>query len=280
MAPDGTHFAVTSWTGHGLSTQIGQILVVSLPDRVAGAPVSLETDDPNAGFTAEAAAISQKGAIVIAGPSAKPSPVIYALGYADGEISLPDPEDTTTQLGAFQGQTGTYVALSPDGSLAVIPSGGSVLDTFLVGDNGQLAVGKEQISSGGNGAHSAVIAPDGKTVYVRNLLPPQDNIAVFQIGTNGDLKDTGLRLTCPGIPQAVIKFLGQAVVPAAGPQMVAVTPDGKKVYATNAYGGTPTAANLFLYGDGNVLVYNAGSAAPIKTLTFGKNPFAVAIQAK
>jgi len=62
--------------------------------------------------------------------------------------------------------------------------------------------------------------------------------------------------------------------------MISWSPDGKKIYATNPYGGNPING---LYGNGNLLVFEAGNTAPVKTLLGddnSRNPFAIAIQPK
>jgi DNA-binding beta-propeller fold protein YncE len=278
MSPDGQFVAVTSSVGgQQRSTQIQNILVVNVKEHTLVQTLGLQ----EAGVSAEAAAINAKGSIVIVGPSSKP-PVIFALSYVDGSISLPEAEDPNTQLGTFQNATGFNVTLSPDGSYALIPLGGSKLDMFRIDDAGKLTVGKELIDSGGDGAHSVAITADGKTAYVRNLLPPRSNIAVFQIDPGPELKDTGQRLNCPGIPQAVtdLSDYQAGALGFVGSQMVAVTPDSQKIYAPNPFGGPPEPRFLGLYGAGNLLVFQAGNPTPVKTLTVGQNPIAVAIQSK
>jgi len=277
MSPDGQYVAVTSMVGSQTvrSTQISRILVVSVKDQILQQDLNLK--DFETDFSAEAAAITPKGSIILVGPNGEP-PIIFALSYVDGSIAVPDPDDDNTQMGGFSGTRGTNIALSPDGTFAVVPIGGSYLDSFRVDDTGHIAVRKDLIDSGGTGAHSVAISADGKFAYVRNMLPPRANIAVFQIDGTQELVDTGLRLICPGIPQIVATLMNNALG-FVGSQTIAVTPDGKKVYAANPFGGTPTAANLFQYGDGNVLIFNSTSPAPTTTMAIGKNPIAVAIQA-
>jgi DNA-binding beta-propeller fold protein YncE len=276
MSPDSQYVAVTSMVGSTTvrSTQISRILVVSVKDQILLQDLNLK--DFEAGHSAETAAISPKGSIILVGPNGDP-PVIFALGYADGVISVPDPDDDTTQMGGFQGVKGHNIALSPGGGFALVPIGNSYLDSFRIDDTGHMTVRKDLIDSGGTGAHSVAISPDGKLAYVRNMLPPRSNIAVFQIDSTLELVDTGQRLACPGIPQIVATLMNYALG-FVGSQTIALTPDGKKLYAANPFGGTPTAANLFQYGDGDVLVFNAGSPSPARTIAIGKNPIAVAIQ--
>jgi DNA-binding beta-propeller fold protein YncE len=276
MSPDGLFVAVTSNTGGSAkATQIDKILLVSVKNRI----LIQTTDMQEFGLSAEAGAFTPKGSIVFVGPSAEP-PVIFALSYADGGIALPDPEDTATHMGQFQGATGFNVTISPDSSYALVPLGGPKFNMFRIDDAGKLTIGKELIDSGGEGAHSIAISADGKTAYVRNILPPRANIAVFQIDAGPELKDTGVRLNCPGIPASVVALseYQPGALGYAGSQMVAVTPDGKKIYAPNPFGGPPEARYLGLYGAGNLLVFEAGKPAPVQTLTFGRNPIAVAIQ--
>lgn len=295
MSPAGDFVAVTSLVGSngfsgddlgipGLSLPavkgaIDKLLLVNVKERSLVQTLDLKDH----GLTAEAAAINGKGSIVVVGPSAKPDPVIYALGYDPGQISAPEVDEDTqlNKLGGLRNATGFNVTLSPDSSFALVPLGGPKLDLFKIEDSGKLTVGKELIPSGGEGAHSVAISPDGKFVYVRNLLGSAPNIAVFSVQPGPDLKDTGLRLNCEGIPQAVLQFKGyqQGALGFAGSQMIAVTPDGKKIYAPNPFAGR-SAALLGLYGSGNVLVFDPTKKDPVKRLEFGLNPIAVAIQPK
>jgi DNA-binding beta-propeller fold protein YncE len=266
------------------STQISRILMVSVKDQTLQQDLNLK--DFETDFSAEAAAITPKGSIILVGPNGNP-PVIFALGYADGAISVPDPDDDNTQMGGFSGTRGHNIALSPDGSFAIVPIGDSYLDSLRIDDTGHMAVRKDLIDSGGTGAHSVAISADGQFAYVRNLLPPRNNIAVFKIDGTQELVDTGLRLVCQGIPQIVATLMRNALG-FVGSQTIAVTPDGKKIYAANPFGGTPTAANLFQYGDGNLLIFNTDAPMPMifntdapmptKAIAIGKNPLAVAIQ--
>ncbi len=296
ISPDGEHVAVTSFVGsNGLSGDdlgipgldlpaahgdITKLLLVSIKDRSLVQTLDLKDQ----GLTAEAAAITSKGSIVVVGPSAKPDPVIYALGYDPGQIAAPDVDENTqlNKMGGLKNSTGFNIALSPDSTFALVPLGGSKVDLFRIDDTGKLTVGKEMIPSGGEGAHSVALSADGKFAYVRNLLPPTANIAVFSVLPGPDLKDTGLRLNCDGIPPAVLEEHG---IPAGtlgfvGSQMIAVTPDGKKLYAANPFAGQPEGLlkDFFNYGPGNLLVFDTGKPQPIKTLTLGRNPIAVAIQ--
>lgn len=289
ISPDGKYVAVTSWTGGKQnSTHIYSILLVSLADHTVAQTLDLTDSASNSKFSAEAAAFDPFGSILVVGPSSQP-PVIFALGYNpdNGELVLPDGTDTSPQMGAFTNATGYNVTVSPDGSFALVPLGGTPgkLDTFSIDNSGKLTVGKELIDSGGSGPHSIALSPDGKTAYVRNMLPPTSNIAVFQVNSASDIKDTGVRLNCPGISASVLalaSYQAGALIP-AGSQMVAVTPDGKKIYATNPYGGAPDPNYLGLVGKGNLLIFQAGTPTPIKTLlgdANSLNPFAIAIQPK
>jgi YVTN family beta-propeller protein len=291
ISPDGNYAVLTSTPlDEGRSSQIDKLLVVKLNDPMADPsqppppPSVVQTMDLTAyetGFTAEAVSFTPQGSVIIVGPHANP-PVIFAMGFLDGSLLVPDPDDDTTQMGAYQNSSGFSPTVAPDGSFAVIPminTGGlGYLDSFVLDDKGRIAVHKELISSGGTGPQSAAISPDGKFLYVRNYNPPTSNIAVFQINPGSELTDTNLRLICPGFPQIIATLLNYGI-PFTGSQTIALTPDGKKIYATNAYDGS----TILGYGNGNVRVYNVDDPAPIKTLAYpatysGTNPLAVAIQ--
>lgn len=292
MDPKGEFVVVTSNTGGGSdsSTQIRYIKIVSLSDHSVNT-VDLQSDQlldengkPFAG-TAEVAAVSPKGGLVIVSPSTQ-SGEIYSLPYADGEINFPDSEDS--QMVGVSGHTGYNIALTPDGSVGIIPLWLGQVEVISLDDSGKLVVNTDPssgklsigplVNAGGKGTHSVAITADGKLAYVRNLLPPE-NITVFQIGPGPSLTPTGQTLNASGFPQLLI-----AAIPAlaagntgafVGSQMVAVTPDGKKIYSANPYGG---GTGLLDLGQGDVEVFDANNATPIATLQTGPNPIAIAIQ--
>jgi DNA-binding beta-propeller fold protein YncE len=289
ISPDGQYVAVTSTVGSQTqkSTQIRNILLVGIKDRSLAQTLDLQADQ--APLTAEAAAFTTAGSLLVVGPSAQP-PAIFGLEYETGQIMPPD-VDTDTQknkLGGLQGATGFNVAIAPDGSLALVPLGRSAdgksgLAVLHLDATGKITDDSvTPIASGGDGPHSVAFSPDGKLVYVRNLLPPNNNIAVFSVGSGGSLTDTHQRLNAEGIPQTILDLDPSQYQPGAlgfvGSQMIAVTPDGKKIYAANPLGGRPDPASLGLYGSGNLLVFDASKKDPIQRLEFGKNPIAVAIQ--
>jgi YVTN family beta-propeller protein len=314
ISPDGQYVAVTSLVGSAgvpdlgipaVKGQIDQILLVKISDRTLAQTLSLTPEaDPNnhqQQVAAEAAAFTPHGSLLAASPSAvltdlpdtdpgHRSPIIYALGYQDGQL-LPleiDEETNKGTMGFFAGPTGYNVTMAPDGSFAIVPGGKdplkaqSGLYVLHIDGQGKVTDDKvEPIKSGGDGPHSVAISADGKFAYVRNLLPPSNNIAVFQIQAGPTLTDTGVRLNCEGIPQTVLEYQGYqpGALGFIGSQMIAVTPDGTKIYAANPFGGK-AAGLLGLYGSGNVLVFDPTKTAPIKTLTLGTNPLAIAIQPK
>jgi len=313
ISPDGQYVAVTSLVGSAgvpelgipaVKGQIDQILLVKISDRTVAQTLSLTSEaDPNGHqqqIAAEAAAFTPNGSLVVVSPSAaladvpdtdpnRRSPIIYAIGYQGGQL-LPVEVDEDTQkstMGFLAGPTGYGVALAPDGSFAIVPGGKdpakaqSGLFVLHIDAQGRVTDDKvEPLDSGGDGPHSVAISADGKFAYVRNLLPPNNNIAVFGIGA-GPTLTLVTTLTCEGIPQTVLEYQGYqpGALGFIGSQMIAVTPDGKKVYATNPFGGKP-AGLLGLYGAGNVLVFDPSKKAPTATLTFGTNPLAIAIQPK
>jgi DNA-binding beta-propeller fold protein YncE len=288
ISPDGEYVAVTSLVGSAgvpllgippVNGEINKILLVSIPDRQLVQTLDLGSN----ALTAEAAAFTARGSLIAVGPSTRPEPVIYALGYANGLIVEPEVDEETqlSRLGGFRNATGLNVTVSPDSSFALVPLGGSKLDLFHVDESGAMTIGKELIDSGGEGAHSIAISSDARFVYVRNMLPPQANIAVFEVIPGPDLKDTGLRLKAEGVSEAVLQFQGYqpGALGFVGSQTIAVTPDGRKIYAANPFGGRP-AGLLGLYGAGNVLVFDPTKPDAIRRLEFvsSLNPIAVAIQ--
>jgi DNA-binding beta-propeller fold protein YncE len=258
MSPDGQYVALTvgvSTTARANASPGNQyVKIVSVADRAVVQTIQMPQDQVP--MTAEAAAFSSKGGIVIVGPQ---SLTVYGLAFENGQILLPeDTGDATGRL--YQGAPGASVAITPDGNTALIPLGRRTLQSVQVTDGGKITLGP-QLPSGGDGAQSIAITADGAKAYVRNFFAPQSNISVFQVGAGGTLKDTNVRLSSSGFP-ALIAELGALFV---GVNTVAVTPDGKKVYATNPFLNT-------------VEVFEGDNPAPVKRFATGANPFGVAIQ--
>lgn len=285
ISPDGQYVAVTSTVGgQQRSTFIKNILLVNIPER--NLVQTLDVQAEQFPLTAEAAAFTPRGSLVVVGPSAQP-PVIYALRWEGGQIAGPEVDEETQKnaLGGLRNSTGFNVSVAPDGSFALVPlgrgaDGKSGLAVLKIDETGKIVdESVTPIETGGDGPHSVAITADGKTAYVRNFLPPNSNIAVFEIQPGPALTLTGT-LNAEGMPAEILDL--PDVLPGAlgyvGSQMVAVTPDGQKIYAPNPFGGRPDPALFGLYGVGNVLVYEAGKKEPVKRLEFGKNPIAIAIQ--
>lgn len=281
VSPNGQFVAVTCaadydpTTGQQRPTQTNLVKVVSIQDRsiVQTTDVSQLPDQGGGTLNAEAAGISGNGLIVLVSPSTDKGQV-YGLQYTDGQIDLPQSAVNNGQFQAYAAQA-TNVTISPDGTTAIVPAGRKFLVTFSIDSSGDMTPTSPQpgYSSGGDGVQSVSITSDGKLAYALNLYSPA-NISVFQIGPGSTLKDTGMRLNTDAVPDLFMQA-GQLPV---GNQMIAVTPDGKKVYAVNPYSGTPDPAYLGLYGTGELQVFQSNKAAPSATLNTGKNPIAIAIQ--
>jgi DNA-binding beta-propeller fold protein YncE len=285
MSPDGQFVAAMSTVGpHDpltgqplLQAQTNLIKVVNIKDRTLAASVDLSQLPDQGGGTlgAEAAAISSKGAIVIASPSTHPpgntvAGELYALSWADGQIDIPDSATNNGGLPVYPAAA-PNITITPDGTTAIVPEGRKYLYTFTIDDSGNMTQASQQgIPSGGDGVQSVAISADGKTAYALNLLPPA-NITVFQLGAGGALTAAGQQYTSSGIP-AAIAALGALPV---GSQMLAVTPDGKKLYDTIPFSA---GASLLDIGDGQVEVFQTGNPNPVNLLKTGKNPIAIAIQ--
>jgi hypothetical protein len=285
MSPDGQFVAVTSaadydpLTGQQRPTQINLVKVISVANQtiIGETDVSQIPDAGGGTLNAQAAGISSKGVIILASPSADQGQ-IYGLKFSDGTIDLPDASTNSGQLQAWAAPA-TNVAVSPDGSTAIVAAGRKFLVTFSIDESGQMTLTSPQpgYASGGDGVQSVAITADGKLAYALNLFPPA-SIAVFQIGPGSTLKDTGQRLNSTAVPSLLVQA-GQLPV---GNQMIAVTPDGKKIYAVNPYSGPqdpnyPAALGLNI-GTGTAQVFQANNPAPTATLATGKNPIAIAIQ--
>jgi YVTN family beta-propeller protein len=259
MSPDGEYVALTV----GINTTAAPraapgnqyVRIVSVKDRTIVQSVHMPQDQFP--MTAEAAAISSRGSLVLLGPSTN---LVYALAFSGGQVTLP--EGTDDQLGAFQGAGGTHVAITPDGATALVPLARRKLQAFAIDGAGKMSP-TVQMDSGGDGAQSVAITRDGTRAFVRNFYSPGSNVSIFDIGAGGSLKDTGVRLKSEGFPAAILGLVDGGLF--VGIPMVAVTPDGKKVYTTNPF------LNM-------VEVFNVDNPTPIQRLTTGPNPIGVAIQ--
>jgi DNA-binding beta-propeller fold protein YncE len=306
MSPDGQYVAAMSSAGPNglipggttLQTQTNIIKVVSINDRSIAASVDLSTLPDQGALGAEAAAISSKGpgTIVIVSPSTHPpgnttAGELYALSFLGPQINIPDAITSTGQQFPVLPAAAPTVAISPDGGTVIVPEGRQSLYTFTIDDTGLMTqvTPAPGIPSGGDGVQSVAITSDSKTVYALNLLPPA-NITVFQLGPGGALTQnkTAPQYRSSGIPAAIAALGG--LVPGGyalpvGSQMLAVTPDGQKLYTTLPYSGSagfgidPTTGQItYDPGAGQVEVFQAGKPDPIHVLTPGKNPIAIAIQ--
>jgi DNA-binding beta-propeller fold protein YncE len=292
ITPDGQFVAAMSTVGPQdpltgqptLQTQTNLIKLVSIKDRSIAQvlDVSQLVDPGTLTLAAETAAISSQGVMVVSSPSTSPqagAPVgeLYTLQYADGQIDLPDYATNAGQITAYGGQEPT-IAIMPNGGAAVVPTGHMNLATLSIGANGQLTLTSTPpgYASGGNGVQSVAITADGKLAYALNLLSPA-NITEFQTGPGGALQATGKQFNSSGIPAAIEALIGGGTGGAVyvGNQMLAVTPDGQKIYATMPF--SPNASVLDL-GNGEVEVFQVGKPDPVNVLTTGKNPIAIAIQ--
>lgn len=282
VSSDGQYVAVTALgvtedpvTMQPLTPQTNLVKVVNLKDSSGKPAIEQQLDvssltDPGGGtITAEASAFGQ-GNIVLA--SADPtSPSLVALSFADGQIDLPS--NSTTDNGQFPGFGGpssgqpVNVAITPDGATAIVPAGRQFVHSYSIGAGDQMTeTSAGGISSGGDGAQSVAITSDGKLAYVLNLLPP-GNITQFQIQAGSTIKSTGLKLNSTPVP-ALIAAIGGLPV---GNQMIAVTPDGKKVYTVNPYAPGLT---------GELEVFASDQPNATAHLNVGMNPYAIAIQPK
>jgi YVTN family beta-propeller protein len=280
ISPDSQYVVVTSTIGGDTrSTQVKNILVINIQDQSVDQTETLpqENDQGTAQqYFAEASAISSRGTLVVLGTSSQP-PLIYGLPFQNDQVVIPD--SPAADMGVWPGTAGYNVAITPDGSTAIVPLWLSAVMLFGIDDTGKLTRVDQVVDSRGSGTHSVAISPDGKLAYVRNLAPP-GNIKVFEIQPGPALKGPVRTLNAAGIADLLWAAYPQFETKGAwvGSQMVAVTPDGKKVYSANPFGAGATGE--FDIGDGVVEVFQADKPARINVLTPGQNPIAIAIQPK
>jgi DNA-binding beta-propeller fold protein YncE len=259
MSPDGEYVALTvavnTTSRPNASPGNQHVRIVSVKDRSIVQTLQMPQDQFP--ITAEAAAITPHGSIVLLGPSTN---LIYALAFSGGQISLP--EGTSDQMGALQGGGSTFVALTPDGNTALVTLATRKILVLPIDATGRMVGEGTQIDAGGNGTQSVVVSRDGKRAFVRNFFSPGNNVAIFDLnGTT--LKDTGVRLQSSGFPAEILALVPDGLF--VGIPMVAVTPDGQKVYAPNPF------LNV-------VEVFDVKNPQPLRRLFTGPNPIGVAVQ--
>jgi DNA-binding beta-propeller fold protein YncE len=148
------------------------------------------------------------------------------------------------------------VAVTPDGRHVYVTNGGSgTVSLFSIGVNGALSVGPVPFFNAGSNPTGVAVTPDGRYLYVAN--EGSKNVSAFSIGANGLLG------AVPGSPFETASN-GQF-----GPFGLAVTPDGRNLYAPN-------------YSANNVSAFSIGangalSAVPGSPFGAGELPFAVVV---
>ena len=163
------------------------------------------------------------------------------------------------------------VAVAQADTVYTANSGGGGVSTFAVTPAGPLApFGQNTVSGHTNGFGGLVLAPDGRHLYLGDLLPGKvvsaGTVTVFSVGAGGLLTQQGPPLTLPEIPfgfaitpngHDLIVNLGSTLASYAigqsgaltpnGPTIarpptdapaVAITPDGRNVYVANSVDGT------------------------------------------
>jgi DNA-binding beta-propeller fold protein YncE len=180
----------------------------------------------------------------------------YDVG-ADGALSPKNPPAVPS--GGIIGINPSYlvaVAVSPDGrSVYVVDFNNGVIWQYDVGADGTLSPkNPPAVDTGGFNPFAVAVSPDGKSVYVVNAFYVVNNncfpsVAQYNVGPTGALS--------PKSPPAVAA--GNLCVRGFGsPEGVAVSPDGKNVYAAN--------------NGGNVWQFDVGTDGALSP----KNPPAVA----
>jgi 6-phosphogluconolactonase (cycloisomerase 2 family) len=179
----------------------------------------------------------------------------YDVGL-DGTLT---PKLTAT-VAAGSGPFG--VAVSPDGRSAYVAndnaSGAGAVSQYDVGLDGSLTAKAAPTASGGSHPFGVAVSPDGRSVYVTNsgASTGANGVSQYTAGVDGSLT--------PKAPAAV-----NAVNAPAG---LAVSPDGRSLYAVNA--GTNGAGGISQYdigADGSL------TAKAIPAVAAGNGPNGVAV---
>ncbi len=256
IAPDGqTAYAVTSDTGHGEYGVIPFALTASGP--AAETPISVpksdypEANPINDGFDSivitpngHTLYIADGGNDVVfpidltqnppvvgtaiqlnGGPTALAmSPdgsTVYALDAGITPIDTATNTAGTTVATSLGGNAESF-ALTPDGSKAYVPITGSpyVYPVSLPSGTKGTAINLGAETTGGDGIHTIAISPDGSTAYAAGAVQSDGDPSIVPINLANGQAGTPIDLTTPTGSDEASMFA------------VAITPDGKTVYAS------------------------------------------------
>lgn len=128
---------------------------------------------------------------------------------------------TTVQSnGVFVGPRA--MAFTPDGHFAYVTNASqnsSTISEFSVGADGLLTLLRTSLPQAGAFPNAIKVSPNGKAVYVANFNDTSGALSLFSIGSDGKLSPLAGQPT---------------VTSAAGPQAMAFTPDGSRLFVTNS----------------------------------------------
>jgi YVTN family beta-propeller protein len=171
----------------------------------------------NAATDTAGAPIGVRGApfLLAATPDGKTVYVESVDNYAIPPQEYVTPIDTATGKAGTPIQTGGALAMSPDGKTLYVLGGGGLVPI----DTATNIAGTPILLNGP--AHTMIFAPGGREAYV----------AVWHGDWQGDVVPVNLATGKTGAP------VYSGITDAAGPASLAITPDGKTVYAAG-YTGT------------------------------------------
>lgn len=167
---------------------------------------------------------------------------------------------------SVQGDAPAGIAISPNGQFLYVSSSTSNnMTVFQIGTSGLLTLvpstgaNQNPISSGGTTPKSIRISPNGSVLYVANS--GSNNIAAFQIGTNGLLTQVP---PTAGNPNPIS-------VGGITPNGIIVSSNGQYLYSVNGGGNVST----FTIGGGGLLTLVPPSSGNLNPVPAGTNPVAV-----
>ena len=243
----------------------------------------------------------------VAGPASAPaaSRASVYVSLADANVALQFSAASggrltpTIPFAVPAGTPGGAIAATPDGKHVYLITGASAINEYDVSDAGIL-VPKRPSSVAAASASALAVSPDGGALYATSYAGGQ--VLRFDIGADGSLTTAGsvateggpvgVVLSPDGDSAYVANRFGQSITqydvaadgslhlksPAAvstplNPQHMAISPDGRSLYATNpnVYGGGSTMLQFDIAGDGTL------SPKTPAAVTTGRDPSNVAI---
>jgi YVTN family beta-propeller protein len=200
---------------------------------------------------------------------------VYVSGDGSSTVSV---IDTTTDRVAQTievGKTPNGMAMMPDGRLLLVGVYGEDRIAFI-DTLSQTIVATVPVAK----PHTLAIRPDGKVAYVASQEPGKFALVVVDIAARAVIRSVLLEKPPRDLE---FGFDGKAlyftlagvnavqVLDPATDKIVAEIPTGASPHIANLFRGAPAGA-VVVQGPGELLLFNPGTNAPLRSITVGKQP--------